>query len=70
MVRKITDAVSIPVIAIGGANGVESLVQAVVEGGASAVAAESLFVFHGPHRAALINFPSQEELKEKLYSAA
>jgi cyclase len=34
----------------------------VQEGGASAVAAGSLFVFHGRHRAVLINYPSAAEL--------
>lgn len=38
------------------------LVEAVQDGGASVAAARSLFVFHGPLRGVLINFPSGEEL--------
>jgi cyclase len=35
-----------------------------LDGYASAVAAGSLFVFHGARRAVLINYPTQEELIE------
>jgi cyclase len=33
-----------------------------VEGHAAAVAAGSLFVFHGPHRAVLITYPEYNDL--------
>jgi cyclase len=36
---------------------VEHLREAVQEAGASAVSAGSMFVFHGKHRAVLINYP-------------
>lgn len=68
LIRTVAHAVSIPVIACGGAAGMEDFRKAVVEGGASAVAAGSLFVFHGPRRAVLINFPSPEERKTVLGS--
>jgi cyclase len=42
---------------------VEDLNEAVQNGHASAVAAGSMFVFHGPRRAVLINYPQPEELK-------
>ena len=35
-----------------------------VDAGASAVAAGSLFVFHGPHRAVLISYPGYTALGE------
>jgi cyclase len=41
-------------------------VAAVNEGGASAVAAGSCFVFMGPHRAVLINYPERKILDEYL----
>lgn len=63
LVRKVASAVSIPVIACGGAGKVQDLVDAVNQGNASAVAAGSFFVFHGPHRAVLINVPSEQELE-------
>ena len=62
MIQKVTSAVSIPVIACGGARDVQDLGLAVKEGGASAVAAGSMFVYQGKHRAVLINFPTQSEL--------
>lgn len=62
LIRSIVDSVSIPVIACSGASSVSHLAQAVHEGGASAVAAGSMFVFNGPHRAVLISFPDQEVL--------
>ena len=43
--RAVADAVSIPVIASGGAGSYEDFLRAVVDGGASAVAAASIFHF-------------------------
>ena len=63
LVKSVSSAVSVPVIACGGAGSVRDLVRAVREGGASAAAAGSLFVFHGPHRAVLITYPSPAELR-------
>jgi len=63
LVKKVTEAVGIPVIASGGAGKIADFAQAVHEGGASAVAAGSFFVFHGPHRAVLINVPTPDELE-------
>lgn len=68
LLKQITQAVDIPVIACGGAAEVKDFQQAVAIGGASAVAAGSMFVFQRPHRAVLISYPSQQELKEKLFS--
>jgi cyclase len=53
--------VSIPVVALGGAGELRHLGEA-VDAGASAVAAGSLFVFYGKHRAVLITYPSRREL--------
>ncbi len=58
-----TSAVDVPVIACGGAGSVADLGAAVKQGGAAAVAAGSMFVFHGPHRAVLISFPKRSELE-------
>lgn len=66
LIRKVTDKVNIPVIACGGAGKLEDLRDAVKQGNASAVAAGSLFVFQGKHRAVLINYPTQKEL-EKIF---
>lgn len=66
LVRRVSSAVSIPVVACGGAAGIDDLSLAVKEGGASAAAAGSMFVFHGPHRAVLISYPTQQELRHVL----
>ena len=62
LVRLVTDAVRIPVIACGGAGKVEDLFAVVREGRAAAAAAGSLFVFQGRHRAVLISYPRGKDL--------
>jgi cyclase len=57
LIRSVTRHVSVPVVACGGAGTVEHLVEAVRDAGASAVAAGSMFVFQGRHRAVLIHYP-------------
>ncbi|MBS1680677.1 MAG: imidazole glycerol phosphate synthase subunit HisF [Bacteroidetes bacterium] len=66
LVDMICSSVSIPVVVAGGAGSVADFKEA-VRHGASAVAAGSLFVFQRPHRAVLISYPSETELKEKVY---
>ncbi len=61
LIRLVTSAVGIPVIACGGAGVLSDLAAAVTQGGASAAAAGSLFVFHGRHRAVLITYPSYSD---------
>jgi cyclase len=48
--------VPVPVVALGGAGSQEHLAAA-IRAGASAVAAGSMFVLHGPRRAVLITYP-------------
>jgi cyclase len=59
LIRNIADQVGIPVIACGGAGCLEHLKEAYYQGHAHALAAGSMFVFHGPRRAVLINYPSK-----------
>jgi cyclase len=66
LIRQVSDAVSIPVVANGGARSMADLRLAIKEGGASAAAAGSLFVFQGKHRAVLVNYPSRLELDQIL----
>lgn len=63
LVKMVSEAVRVPVIACGGAGSLEDFGRAVHEGGASAAAAGSLVVFQGKNRSVLINFPSRRELK-------
>jgi cyclase len=63
LIRRVAEAVSVPVVAAGGAGSLAHFKQA-ADAGASAVAAGSYFVFHGKHRAVLITYPEYHELKE------
>jgi cyclase len=62
LIREVSSVVSVPVVACGGASSLDDFAAAVYEGGASAVAAGSIFVFVGPHRAVLINYPARADL--------
>lgn len=63
LIKSITDSVSIPVIACGGAGTINHFRDAVNLANATAVAAGSMFVFHGARRAVLINYPEKKELE-------
>lgn len=63
LVSKVSDSVSIPVVANGGAGCVADF-KAAVDFGASAVAAGSMFCFTGRYDAVLVNYPSEEELAD------
>ena len=58
----------VPVVACGGAGGLEDFPTAVASG-ASAVAAGSLFVFHGKFRAVLITYPDHGSLEALMKEA-
>jgi imidazole glycerol-phosphate synthase subunit HisF len=70
LVASVSAAVRIPVIANGGARNVADFVCAVNTGHASAVAASSMFIYQGKHRAVLINFPDETTLRKELYGIA
>lgn len=63
LIKSVTINTNLPVIACGGAGGLEDLDAAIKKGGAHAVAAGSMFVFYGPRKAVLINYPKENELK-------
>jgi cyclase len=64
LIKSVTDQVNIPVIACGGAGKRADLVPPVRAGGASAVAAGSLFVYQNTERGVLINFPTRQQIEE------
>jgi imidazole glycerol-phosphate synthase subunit HisF len=66
LIKKVTSAVGVPVVACGGAGKVEDFGAAAKQGGASACAAGSMVVYFGRNRAVLINFPTRQELEEVL----
>jgi cyclase len=61
--RAVAEAVAVPVIACGGAGSLAHFAEAVHDGGASAVAAGSYFVFYGRHRAVLVTYPRKDVLE-------
>lgn len=67
LIKKITEAVDIPVIACGGAGSVEDIEKVIGEAKAAAAAAGSMFVYHGKHRAVLITYPEYQVLS-KIFS--
>ena len=67
LTRAVAAAVSIPVVACGGAGELADFGRA-LEAGAAAVAAGSFFVLHGKHRAVLVTYPAPGEL-DALFAA-
>lgn len=61
MFGEIASSLTIPTVFVGGASSILDFRSAVL-GGASAVGAGSLFVYKGPHRAVLINYPSERDM--------
>lgn len=59
LIKAVSEAVTIPVIACGGAGGMDDFRKAVNDGGASAVAAGSMFVYQKKGMGVLISFPAQ-----------
>jgi imidazole glycerol-phosphate synthase subunit HisF len=62
LVRRVTAALDVPVIVCGGAGTLDD-VRAASDAGASAVAAGSMFVYVGKHRAVMINYPPASVLR-------
>lgn len=61
LISSISRAVNIPVIALGGAGGIDDLKKAYRDGYANGLAAGSMFVYIGPHRGVLINYPERKQ---------
>jgi len=62
LIRKVSGLLEIPVVAIGGAGSVQHLAEAIREG-ASAIAAGSMFIYQGVHKAVLISYVTTEQLE-------
>lgn len=63
-IRKVADAVSIPVIACGGAGTLGDFEEVIRETNVTAVAAGSLFVFQGKKKGVLITYPNSQEIEK------
>lgn len=66
LIREVSTAVSVPVIACGGAGTLQDIQVAAKEGGASAVAIGSMAVFQGKDLGVLIKFPTRDQ-QENLF---
>jgi imidazole glycerol-phosphate synthase subunit HisF len=66
LIRTVSRAVTMPVIACGGAGRIDHFAEAVNAGEAAAVSAGSMFVFQGRHRAVLITYPETAEMERVL----
>lgn len=62
LVRMVCNHLTVPVIAMGGVGSLADMKLAIHEG-ASAIGVGSFFVFQGPHRAVLITYPDESEMK-------
>jgi len=63
LIKRVTDAVSVPVIAHGGAGTLEDIRQVVKGSNASAVALGSMVVFQKKGMGVLVNFPDAKKLE-------
>ncbi len=57
LIKSISSAISIPVVALGGAGNLNHLKEAYLNANATGLAAGSFFVYQGIHRGVLINYP-------------
>lgn len=67
LVEKLSAQLKVPLFVCGGAGNLDHLKQA-FKSGASAVGAGSLFVYYGPHKAVLVNYPARSEIKNIIAS--
>ncbi len=66
LIAKVREKISLPMTVLGGAGSLEDIEKVIDIHGVIGVAAGSLFVFKGPYKAVLINYPTQIE-KNKIF---
>jgi cyclase len=66
LIDKVTESISLPLTILGGAGSLADVEKVIDKHGVIGVSAGSLFVFKGPYKAVLINYPSQIE-KNKMF---
>jgi len=64
LVKRIADAVSIPVVSLGGAGKWEDLINLNSLVSLNGLAAGSLFIYHGERHAILVNYPERQEIQQ------
>lgn len=63
LIAAVSSAVAVPTLALGGADSLVDMRQA-IDNGASGACAGSAFVYYGRLQAVLVTYPSQEEIKD------
>jgi len=65
-IQSIAQSIDVPLIALGGAGNLEHVKSAEIAG-ASAIAAGSIFLFHGKQRGILVSYPKENILRKYLH---
>jgi cyclase len=66
LIAKVREKITLPMTVLGGAGSLQDIEKVIDVHGVIGVAAGSLFVFKGPYKAVLINYPTQVE-KNKIF---
>jgi cyclase len=61
LIEKVREKITLPMTVLGGAGSLSDIEKIISKHGVIGIAAGSLFVFKGPYKAVLINYPSREE---------
>jgi len=62
LIKSVSETVTIPVVALGGAGNINHMKQVCNEANASGLAAGSMFVYHGARRGILLSYPDKNDL--------
>lgn len=68
LLHSVSNPLYVPHIDNGGAGQIQEFANALNAGGASAVTTGIYFIFRSSTRGILINYPSEKQLKDELYS--
>jgi cyclase len=68
LLRRVASSADVPVVACGGAAGLDDIRRAIVEGHCSAAAAGSMFVYHSRTRGVLISYPPESTLRDQVFT--
>lgn len=63
LISQVSSSINVPIIAAGGIKGIDSIKKG-FKSGINAIAAGSMFVYKGPLKAVLINYPDKEVLTQ------
>jgi cyclase len=69
LAQIVREAITLPISVLGGAGSLADIGQLITSCGIIGAAAGSLFVFKGPHRAVLINYPTQLQKEDLIRTA-